>query len=185
VMRRGSDGGRSIVIRGCRAQLGFGNGRDIRITLGRSFSISVCVYLGILLNGMTDFTGIYMICVSPAAYGVLPRGAHAALTATIVGPFLLAFFLIFISGIILSERPSAKKRYEKGDHWEEYKAYLNKTSILIPLPPSLYARIPTIIKRTLLFEFPIFVFDPAKHSDKRAPGEREHEEHADHREESV
>jgi Protein of unknown function (DUF1295) len=110
--------------------------------------------------------GIYMICVSPAAYGYTKGSAHAALYATIVGPFWLTFLLMFISGIVLSERPSAKKRYEKGDHWPEYSDYLNRTSVLIPFPPQLYVKLPQVLKRTVFLELPQYVFDPAKHADK-------------------
>lgn len=82
-----------------------------------------------------------------------------------MGAFFLTILLMFVSGLTLSERPGAKKRYEKGMNWEGYRRYLNRTSILIPFPPQVYEKLPTIIKRTILLEFPIYVFDPAKHSD--------------------
>jgi hypothetical protein len=122
-----------------------------------------------------------MICVSPAAYGYTKGGAHAALYGTILGPFWLTFLFLFISGINLSERPSAKKRYEKGDHWTEYSKYLERTSVLIPFPPQLYVRMPVNLKRTLFLEFPMYVFDPAKHSDK-TPGEVEQDREQLHNE---
>jgi hypothetical protein len=106
-----------------------------------------------------------MIAVSSAADGYVEGQAYNALYATIVGPFFLTVLLMFLSGLPLSERPGAKKRYEKGDNWEAYAAYLNRTSILIPFPPQIYARLPTILKRSAFLEFPIYVFDPAKHSD--------------------
>ncbi|KAH7319396.1 hypothetical protein BKA65DRAFT_514476 [Rhexocercosporidium sp. MPI-PUGE-AT-0058] len=109
--------------------------------------------------------GIYMIAVSPAANGYVRGQAYKALYATILGPFFLTLLLMFVSGLTLQERPGAKKRYEKNNHWEEYSRYLNRTSILIPFPPQIYSKFPTIIKRTIFLEFPIYVFDPAKHSD--------------------
>ncbi|KAE8450628.1 hypothetical protein EG329_005972 [Mollisiaceae sp. DMI_Dod_QoI] len=109
--------------------------------------------------------GIYMIAVSPAANGYVQGQAYKALYATILGPFFLTILLMFVSGLTLQERPGAKKRYEKNNHWEEYSRYLNRTSILIPFPPQLYEKMPTILKRTIFLEFPIYVFDPAKHSD--------------------
>lgn len=118
---------------------------------------------------------IFMIAVSPAANGFVHGGAYAALYASILGPFFLTILLMFVSGLTLQERPGAKKRYEKGDHWEEYARYLNRTSILIPFPPQLYEKLPTIIKRTVFLEFPIYVFDPAKHSEA-ARGQRGAEE---------
>ncbi|KAK3695162.1 hypothetical protein B0T22DRAFT_96140 [Podospora appendiculata] len=108
---------------------------------------------------------IFMICVSPAADGYVGGQAYNALYATIVGPFFLTILLMFVSGLTLSERPGAKKRYEKGSTWEAYERYLKRTSILIPFPPQIYEHLPVFIKRTIFLEFPIYVFDPAKHSD--------------------
>jgi hypothetical protein len=96
-----------------------------------------------------------MIAVSPAATGYVRGQAYKALYATILGPFFLTILLMFVSGLTLQERPGAKKRYEKGNHWEEYARYLNRTSIFL--------------------EFPIYVFDPAKHSDS-AKGQQGAEE---------
>jgi hypothetical protein len=72
---------------------------------------------------------------------------------------------MFVSGLTLQERPGAKKRYENDQNWEGYKRYLDRTSILIPFPPQIYQYLPTIVKRTIFLEFPIYVFDPTKHSD--------------------
>ncbi|KAH8592085.1 oxidoreductase-like protein [Bisporella sp. PMI_857] len=118
---------------------------------------------------------IFMTAVSPAANGYVHGGAYKALYASILGAFFLTILLLFVSGLTLQERPGAKKRYEKGQHWDEYARYLNRTSILIPFPPQIYGKLPTILKRTLFLEFPIYVFDPAKHSDA-AQGQRSAEE---------
>lgn len=117
-----------------------------------------------------------MIAVSPAAYGFVHGGAYSALYASILGAFFLTLLLMFVSGLTLQERPGAKKRYESGKNWEAYANYLHRTSILIPLPPQLYARLPVIVKRTVLLEFPIYVFDPAKHADSGNVAERRSEE---------
>jgi len=108
---------------------------------------------------------IFMIAVSPAANGYVRGQAYKALYATILGPIFLTILLMFVSGLTLQERPGAKKRYEMGNRWEEYAHYLNRTSILIPFPPQIFQKMPTILKRTIFLEFPIYVFDPAKHSD--------------------
>lgn len=108
---------------------------------------------------------IFMVGVSPAAYGYLDGGAYKALYASILGPFFLTALLMFLSGLPLSERLGAKKRYENDNNWDGYREYLNKTSILIPFPPQLYERMPTVLKRTVFLEFPMYVFDPAEHSD--------------------
>ena len=116
-----------------------------------------------------------MIAVSPAANGYVKGQAYKALNATIIGPFFLTILLMFVSGLTLQERPGAKKRYEKENHWEEYARYLNRTSILIPFPPQIYEKMPMILKRTIFLEFPIYVFDPAKHSNA-TEGQRAAEE---------
>lgn len=79
---------------------------------------------------------------------------------------------MFGSGLPTAEKPTAKRYYllsygahAEDDHsnaWRQYKAYLKKTSILIPLPPALYRPLPNIIKRTLLLDFPIYRFDEDK-----------------------
>ncbi|KAF2266085.1 oxidoreductase-like protein [Lojkania enalia] len=109
---------------------------------------------------------IFVIAISPAAYGYVRGGAEAALYASILGPFFLTTLLMFLSGLPLQERPGAKKRYEKGTNWVEYERYLRRTSILLPFPPPLYERTPVFLKRTLFLEFPIYVFDPEKHADQ-------------------
>ena len=117
-----------------------------------------------------------MIAVSPAANGYVHGGAYNALYASILAPFFLTALLMFLSGLPLQERPGAKKRYEKGIKWPEYERWLHRTSILIPFPPQLYERIPTFLKRTIFLEFPMYVFDPAKHADQDEVRARETEE---------
>lgn len=126
--------------------------------------------------------GIYCIAVSPAAYHNVPpgTGAYAALYASIVGPFFLTTLLLFVSGLTLQERPGAKKKYEadgpNGEKWLEYKRYTERTSILFPMPPAIWERLPTILKRTIFLELPIYVFDPEKHADQNKVQGRQAEE---------
>lgn len=76
--------------------------------------------------------------------------------------------LMFVSGLPLQEVPNAKKRYQKSQNWEAYSEYLRSTSILYPIPPAIYAPLPTFLKRTLFLEFPFYVFHPTKEDeDKR------------------
>lgn len=112
---------------------------------------------------------IYMIAVSSAADGYVQGQAYKALYATILGPILLTLLLMFVSGLPLSERPKAKSRYEKNNNWEGYKRWLDRTSILIPFPPQLYARMPVFLKRTVFLEFPMYVFDPSRHAAQPEP----------------
>ena len=117
-----------------------------------------------------------MICVTPAAEHDVRGGAYNALYASILGPFFLTALLLFLSGLPLQERPGAKKRYESGNHWEEYSMWLKRTSILFPMPPVIWAHLPTFVKRTIGFEFPMYVFDPAKHADQKKVQDRQNEE---------
>jgi steroid 5-alpha reductase family enzyme len=121
---------------------------------------------------------IFMIALSPSACGYIPSGsgAYAAQYSAILGPIFLTVLLMFVSGLTLQERPGAKKRYESGQGWEQYKRWTERTSILVPFPPQLYAPLPTFLKRTLLLDFPIYVFDPAKHADPKKVQERQAEE---------
>lgn len=129
---------------------------------------------------------IFMIAVSPAADGYVHGGAYEALYASILGALVLTALLLFVSGLTLQERPSAKKRYEAGDNWEGYQRYLERTSILIPLPPLIYLKMPMWIKRTVLLEWPMYVFDPVKHTERGlGEGGAEQEGQARGRESSV
>ncbi|KAF1737400.1 hypothetical protein CRV24_003018 [Beauveria bassiana] len=96
--------------------------------------------------------------------------AYKALYASILGPVFITLLLLFVSGMPLAERPKAKDRYEKGNNWVGYKRWLDRTSPLIPFPPQLYARVPVFLKRSVFLELPMYVFDPAKHSDVATPG---------------
>ncbi|KAK5713678.1 hypothetical protein LTR15_011378 [Elasticomyces elasticus] len=121
---------------------------------------------------------IFIIAITPARYHFIQTstGAYAALYASMLGWILLTTLLMFVSGLTLQERPGAKKKYEKGTGWPEYEKYLNDTSILIPMPPAIWRRLPVMVKRTIGLEFPIYVFDPAKHADQSKVQDRQAEE---------
>ena len=115
--------------------------------------------------------GIFTLSVSPSSYGYIPAGtgAYAAQYASVVGAIFLTFLLLFISGLTLQERPGAKKKFETygpdGNEWHQHKSWLDRTSILIPMPQALWTALPIFVKRTIGFEWPIYVFDPEKHTD--------------------
>ncbi|KMZ56976.1 hypothetical protein ZOSMA_8G01220 [Zostera marina] len=70
----------------------------------------------------------------------------------IFGPIFLTLLLLFLSGIPLLE-DSADKRY---GNLGEYRLYKKITSPLIPLPTSVYEKLPKWFKATALFEFPFY-----------------------------
>lgn len=111
-----------------------------------------------------------MIAVSSAVDGFVHGQAYKALYITILGLIFPTFLLLFVSGIPLSERPKARARYESNNNWQAYKRWLDHTSILIPFPPQPYEKMPTVLKRTIFLEFPMYVFDSKKHSDMGQPG---------------
>lgn len=121
--------------------------------------------------------GIFTLAVSPSAYGYIPQGsvAYAAQYASMIGAFFLTLLLLFVSGLTLQERPGAKKKFEKdgpdGPAWAQHRKWLESTSILIPMPPSVWRALPTIVKRTVGCEWPIYVFEPSKHADVKADEE--------------
>ena len=114
--------------------------------------------------------GIYTIAVTPAFHDEanLSVGAKAALHASIAGPVLLTLLLLFVSGMNLSERSGAKRRWEIGGHvWEGYKAYLDRTSILIPMPQLIWKGLPRWVKGTAGFQWPLYRFAPELHGAVR------------------
>lgn len=70
----------------------------------------------------------------------------------IFGPIFLTLLLLFVSGIPLLEDSADRKYNSSGD----YRVYKLTTSPLIPLPPSIYANIPSWFKVAFLFEFPLY-----------------------------
>lgn len=72
--------------------------------------------------------------------------------------------LLFFSGIPTAEKPQARRVYLSGDAnaWVAYRAYLDETSILIPIPPTLYRPLPKVVKRTVLLDFPLYQFDESE-----------------------
>lgn len=91
--------------------------------------------------------------ISNSTHGVgIGDGDWAAQIASVAGPLFLTALLLFVSGLPLQEKPTAKRRYEKQEGWEEYQVYLKRTSILVPMPTRVWERLPMTLKRTVGFE---------------------------------
>ncbi|CAN8072902.1 unnamed protein product [Agarophyton chilense] len=71
---------------------------------------------------------------------------------SIVSPVFTAALLLFLSGVPLLER-SADKKYAKD---QQYVAYKKRTSVLVPLPPAVYTRLPPWLRKTMLFDFDMY-----------------------------
>ncbi|KAF5335935.1 hypothetical protein D9611_006246 [Ephemerocybe angulata] len=125
---------------------------------------------------MLCWWGIWILCISPATNGSLSSGAKAALYGSVVSPLFTFLILMFGSGVPTGEKPVAERYFLMSNGppshlqpfpaqegaWDRYKNYLNETSILIPIPPPLYRPLPTILKRTLLMDFPFYQFREEK-----------------------
>ena len=110
---------------------------------------------------MLHWTGIYLLCLSPT------KPTRVAQILTIFSPLLTIILLMFISGLPLNEKPVAKKRYESAAKngrtgWDEYRGYLDRTSMLIPFPPRIYKILPAWVKHTLFLELGMYRFDPER-----------------------
>jgi steroid 5-alpha reductase family enzyme len=79
-------------------------------------------------------------------------GSQQWFYVSVLSPVLTAVLLLFLSGI-----PMAEERYDERFGLQPlYLDYKSSTSPLVCLPPSLYRRLPMAVKRTLLFEFPMY-----------------------------
>ena len=58
---------------------------------------------------------------------------------------------------------------------EASQAYLDRTSILIPIPPSVYKSLPRWVKQFVLLDLPMFQFD--EHTDGKQALEEEQKKH--------
>ncbi|CAA6664313.1 unnamed protein product [Spirodela intermedia] len=79
-------------------------------------------------------------------------GVFLASTPVLEGAeWLVIFGPVFLTLLLLFQ--SADKKYGSN---EEYQAYKNTTSPLIPLPPVVYGALPKWFKAAVLFEFPLY-----------------------------
>ena len=97
---------------------------------------------------------------------------------------------MFASGVPTAEKPTAKRFYllshgadakeEHRDAWSNYKAYLSRTSILIPIPSSIYRPLPEWVKKTVLLDFPMYKFDEGSDGQAALAAEEEQRKIHDH-----
>lgn len=129
------------------------------------------------------------LCIAPATHHVTSASARHAQYASVVGPIFITLLLLFVSGVPLAEKPTHKKYYllshgpqpiEGRDVWAEYKAYLDRTSILFPIPPAVYRPLPTFVKRTVLLDWGMYQFHEHGEGPEAVAAERQrlHDEDA-------
>ncbi|KAK9722730.1 hypothetical protein K7432_002451 [Basidiobolus ranarum] len=116
--------------------------------------------------------GIFLLSLQPT----LSSGISAG-WAAIASPLFTMFILLFLSGLPYVEKPTQKKFYESPE-FSSYKDYLNATSIVIPMPSSLFSRLPHWVKKVFFLEWSIYHYPPAWETD--FPSQRIHSsEHLD------
>lgn len=115
-----------------------------------NFFGEMIVWWGLYLSAVNDFEG----------------GEHAA----VVGPIFITLLLMFISGIPILEK-SADERHGRKEGYIEYK---KRTSVLVLFPPFLYEKLPEAVKKTVLFDFPLYnPGPPAEDKAAVSPGPTE------------
>ncbi|KAB5594495.1 hypothetical protein CTheo_2126 [Ceratobasidium theobromae] len=126
--------------------------------------------------------GIWLVTLSATSNTDGPRRAQLGALAS---PLFTMILLIFGSGIPTAQKPTARKFFllshgPKATHinaWPNYQRYLARTSVLIPLPPSLYARLPQPIKTVFLLDLPMYRFNEETDGKRAIDEERQKIEH--------
>ncbi|KAK8846780.1 hypothetical protein IAR55_005868 [Kwoniella newhampshirensis] len=128
--------------------------------------------------------GLWALCLSPTLHSAVPTQAKRAQYASIASPLFTILLLLFLSGIPTAEKPTSKRYFllshpqpdpnsnsngggftrqdASNDIWSNYKSYLNRTSILFPIPPEVYEPLPKWVKKWLLLDLPMYMFDEEK-----------------------
>ncbi|ORY02592.1 DUF1295-domain-containing protein [Basidiobolus meristosporus CBS 931.73] len=99
--------------------------------------------------------GIFLLCLQPTI-----SAGSAANWVSILSPITVIIGLFFVTGLLQRERSTQQKFYESPE-FSAYKDYLDRTSLLVPMPSALYIRLPLWSKAMFLFEWPIFRYAPA------------------------
>lgn len=110
------------------------------------------------------------------APGCSPWWAAAALAC----PLVTTILLVFVSGLPTAEGANLK-RYYSGvtvEQAERYKTYRADTSILVPMAPAVWRLLPTVLRRTFLFEWPMYEYKAP--ADRTTTGVDSGELTADH-----
>ncbi|CAD7973649.1 unnamed protein product [Amoebophrya sp. A25] len=97
------------------------------------------------------------LCVRPMLVG---SNVAVYCALAVLSPLITTLLLLGVSGMPLAEG-KALERYYTGKYREEYIAYRERTSPLIPVPTSLYKALPIAVKRIFFLEFKCYEYTPA------------------------
>jgi steroid 5-alpha reductase family enzyme len=76
--------------------------------------------------------------------------------ATVISPLLTFAILMFLSGMPTAEGDNQKRYMRTRRARDEFVAYRERTSPVVPLPPPLYKALPGWAKAVFLFEWPMY-----------------------------
>ncbi|UJR14311.1 hypothetical protein I4U23_001306 [Adineta vaga] len=118
--------------------------------------------------------GIFVIANSVAVSDLITnKQIKIALWISILSPLFTMFLLLGLSGLPLTQKPTGKKFFLMSNRsqdnedpdcktaWSRYKAYVEQTSVLIPLPNFIYRRFPEPL-RWIFLDFPFYRFNETK-----------------------
>lgn len=69
-----------------------------------------------------------------------------------LSPVIVTSLLLFVSGVPILEKSADRKYGDRNDYLD----YQRNTSVLVPVPPSIYKRIPQFVKKSVLLEFDMY-----------------------------
>lgn len=87
----------------------------------------------------------------------------------VLSPIITILILLFLGGLPTAEGSSLKKYYKDEESKQTWLAYKQRTSILFPFPPALYAALPLWFKRVFCLELPMYEYDPGDTEEPLSP----------------
>ncbi|KAK9727572.1 hypothetical protein K7432_001739 [Basidiobolus ranarum] len=99
--------------------------------------------------------GMFLLCLQPTL--------SAGLTTSwisVLSPITVIIALYFVTGLLHREKPTQQKFYESPE-FSAYRDYLDRTSLIVPIPSFVYIKFPLWVKSVFFFEWPIFRYTPA------------------------
>lgn len=108
----------------------------------------IIIWWGLYLASVRDFKG----------------AEHAA----VAGPVFITILLLFVSGVPMLEK-SGDRKYGRKEGYDEFK---RRTSVIIPIPPALYAPLPHFIKSTILLDLKFYNPGPPDEDNDDSEGEK-------------
>lgn len=101
----------------------------------------ICVWLGIFLVSST----VYVDNGREWQY------------VSVLSPVLTYLLLMYVSGVPLAEQRYDKKFAKSQEYWD----YKEETSVLVPMPPSVFGKLPHVVKKVFFCEYDFYTTHPS------------------------